>query len=169
MGPIAGFVVAVVAMIAGLQSSSYQPPPDSMSIGLGASPILIGLSMLILGPTPAGYILNLHPVAIAGWVGLLVTALNLLPIGQLDGGHVTYALFGRRHKLIGVVTVLTLGVLGIVAWSGWIVWGILGVIIGLRHPPVIDQDLPLTRRQRMIAWTSVVIFVLTFTPVPFVV
>jgi membrane-associated protease RseP (regulator of RpoE activity) len=114
-----------------------------------------------------GYDLVLHPVAFAGWIGLFVTALNLLPIGQLDGGHITYALFGRRHKMISIIAVLGLAVLGVVGWPGWLVWGILGAMLGLRHPPVIDQSVPLNRRQRVIAWASVAIFVLTFTPVPF--
>ena len=96
-----------------------------------------------------------------------VTALNLLPIGQLDGGHITYALFGRKHRIISIAAVLVLAILGVVWWPGWLVWGILGAIIGLRHPPVVDQDLPLGRRQRLIAWASIAIFVLTFTPVPF--
>jgi membrane-associated protease RseP (regulator of RpoE activity) len=169
MGPIAGFVVAVVAVIAGLESSSYQPKPDSMGVGLGPSALFLGLALSILGVPPDGSIIDLHPVAVAGWVGFLVTALNLLPIGQLDGGHITYALFGRRHKTISIVTILGLGILGLVAWPGWLVWGILGAVIGLRHPPVVDQDLPLSRRQRAIAWASVVIFILTFTPVPFAV
>lgn len=175
MGPIAGFVVAVVAVIAGLLQSSVQPANSLDGMKLGSPLLLHALGAVLIDAPAEGYDLVLHPVAFAGWIGLFVTALNLLPIGQLDGGHITYALFGKRHKVISIVTVLSLGVLGslsvfgVNAWPGWIVWGILGAIIGLRHPPVIDQNVPLTRRQRVIAWTSVAIFVLTFTPVPFVV
>ncbi|MFZ5877590.1 MAG: site-2 protease family protein [Nitrospirota bacterium] len=173
MGPIAGFVVAVVAVVAGLLQSSVQPANSLEGMKLGSPLLLHALGALLIDAPGEGYDLLLHPVAFAGWIGLFVTALNLLPIGQLDGGHITYALFGRRHKVISIVTVLSLGVIGslgifgVEAWPGWLVWGILGAIIGLRHPPVIDQDVPLTRRQRVIAWTSVVIFALTFTPVPF--
>lgn len=169
MGPIAGFVVAVVAVIAGLLQSSVQPSDSLDGMKLGSPLLLQGLGAVLLDTPGDGYDLVLHPVAFAGWIGLFVTALNLLPIGQLDGGHITYALFGRRHKAISIVAVLGLAILGVVSWPGWLVWGILGAVLGLRHPPVIDQDLPLNRRQRIIAWASVVIFVLTFTPVPFAV
>lgn len=167
MGPIAGFVVAVVAVVAGLLQSSVQPADSLDGMKLGSPLLLEGLGALLVDTPGEGYDLVLHPVAFAGWIGLFVTALNLLPIGQLDGGHITYALFGRRHKAISIAAVLGLAVLGVVGWPGWLVWGILGAALGLRHPPVIDQDLPLTRRQRAIAWTSVAIFVVTFTPVPF--
>lgn len=167
MGPIAGFVVAVVAVTAGLLQSSVQPTNSLEGMKLGSPLLLQGLGAVLLDTPGDGYDLVLHPVAFAGWIGLFVTALNLLPIGQLDGGHITYALFGRRHKAISIVAVLGLAILGVVSWPGWLVWGILGAMLGLRHPPVIDQDLPLNRRQRIIAWASVVIFVLTFTPVPF--
>lgn len=166
MGPIAGFVVAVVAVVVGLQHSTVQPADSLQGMKLGSPLLLQGLSALLVNAPPAGHDLLLHPIAFAGWIGLFVTALNLLPIGQLDGGHITYALFGRRHRTVSIVAVLALGILGL-WWPGWLVWGVLGAIIGLRHPPVIDQELPLNRRQRVIAWTSVVIFVLTFTPVPF--
>ncbi len=169
MGPIAGFVVAVVAVIAGLTQSSVQLASSIEGMKLGSPLLLEGLSALLMDAPADGYDVVLHPVAFAGWIGLFVTALNLLPIGQLDGGHITYALFGRRHKAISIIAVLGLAVLGVVGWPGWLVWGILGAMLGLRHPPVIDQDLPLTGRQRAIAWASVVIFVLTFTPVPFAV
>jgi membrane-associated protease RseP (regulator of RpoE activity) len=167
MGPIAGFVVAVVAVIAGLLQSSVQPANSLDGMKLGSPLLLQALGALLVDAPAEGYDLVLHPVAFAGWIGLFVTALNLLPIGQLDGGHITYALFGRRHKMISIVAVLGLAILGVVGWPGWLVWGILGAMLGLRHPPVIDQAFPLSRRQRAIAWASLVIFVLTFTPVPF--
>jgi membrane-associated protease RseP (regulator of RpoE activity) len=169
MGPIAGFVVAVVAVVAGLAQSTIQPADSLQGMKLGSPLLLEGLGALLVDTPSEGYDLVLHPVAFAGWIGLFVTALNLLPIGQLDGGHITYALFGRRHRAISIAAVLGLAILGVVSWPGWLVWGILGAVLGLRHPPVIDQDLPLTRRQRAIAWASVAIFVLTFTPVPFAV
>lgn len=167
MGPIAGFIVAVVALVAGLLQSSIELERSIDGMKLGSPLLLQMLGALLMKTPPEGYDLVLHPVAFAGWIGLFVTALNLLPIGQLDGGHITYALFGRRHRIISIVAVLSLAVLGVVGWPGWFVWGILGAVIGLRHPPVVDQDQPLSRRQRVIAWSSAVIFVLTFTPVPF--
>jgi membrane-associated protease RseP (regulator of RpoE activity) len=167
MGPIAGFIVAVVALVAGLLHSTVEPLNAVQGMRLGSPLLLQGLGALLVKTPPEGYDLLLHPVAFAAWIGLFVTALNLLPIGQLDGGHITYALFGRKHRVISIMAVLTLAVLGVVGWPGWLVWGILGAVIGLRHPPVMDQDVPLGRRQRAIAWISLAIFVLTFTPVPF--
>jgi membrane-associated protease RseP (regulator of RpoE activity) len=167
MGPIAGFVVAFVAVWVGLENSTVAQTPAESQVWLGSPLLFSGLAAWLVGLPGEGFYLALHPVAVAGWFGLFVTALNLLPIGQLDGGHITYALFGRKHRIISIMAVLALAILGVVGWPGWFVWGILGAIIGLRHPPVVDQDLPLGRRQRLIAWASLVIFVLTFTPVPF--
>jgi len=109
----------------------------------------------------------LHPVAFSGWIGLLVTCLNLLPVGQLDGGHVAYAVLGRRQRFLARMIFVMLIILGITSWSGWLIWAAILYIMGLDHPPVIYEWVPLDRRRRVIGWASMGIFFLTFTPAPF--
>jgi membrane-associated protease RseP (regulator of RpoE activity) len=115
---------------------------------------------------PYGFDIMLHPIALAGWFGLLVTVLNLLPVGQLDGGHVIYALFGRRHRWIARgFLVFTVGV-GFLGWYGWFLWAVLMVLVGLDHPPTLDHETPLDPRRRLAGWLTLVLFVATFIPVP---
>jgi len=109
----------------------------------------------------------LHPVAFAGWIGLFITSLNLLPIGQLDGGHIGYAVFGERQRYISLAMVGVLIGLGLLGWKGWLFWAMLTSIIGIGHPPIIDAHVPLTRRQQIIAWLALIIFLVTFIPSPF--
>lgn len=110
---------------------------------------------------------GVDPIAFAGWIGLLVTSLNLFPIGQLDGGHVAYAVFGEKHRLIAGSTVAVLVILGLTGWRGWLIWALLSVAIGYRHPPVINPEEPLDRKRKYVGWAAIVIFLLTFTPNPF--
>ena len=124
------------------------------------------LSYLIVGTIPEGYDIMLSPIAFAGWVGFLVTSLNLMPMGQLDGGHIAYALFGRRQRIVSRVFVGVLVVLGIVYYAGWLVWAALVLIIGVDHPPVSDDDVGLDRRRRVIGWFCFLLFIVTFIPVP---
>jgi len=168
-GPIVGFVISVVASVAGLALSrviKVEPGPGMLS--LGDNLLFSFLSGLVIGPPPAGHDILLHPVAFAGWIGFLVTSLNLLPIGQLDGGHVSYALLGESiHRQLSSVLVVVLASLGVFVWPGWAVWAVLMVLLGLKHPPVIHWESPLDPRRKIIGWSSLVIFVITFTPVPF--
>ena len=98
-GPLSGFVVAIVVTAIGLMLSTVMPVPSvTGALGLGSSLIFKLITYLTVGTAPEGYDVMLHPVAFAGWIGMFVTAMNLLPIGQLDGGHIVYALIGRRHK-----------------------------------------------------------------------
>lgn len=167
-GPAAGLVLAVLAVFIGLQLStvSFSYHPGGLSLG---SPLLFTfLSHLALGVVPDNAHILLHPVAFAGWIGVLVTALNLLPVGQLDGGHIIYALFGTRQiwiSRLAVLVILCLGVFGF--WEGWIIWAVLLGIMGLRHPPPIDDDTPLDLKRRFAAWAMLVVLGLTFTPAPF--
>jgi len=109
----------------------------------------------------------LDSVAFAGWIGLFVTAINLLPIGQLDGGHIIYALFGQRHRLIGKATVIALLPLGIL-WQGWFLWAVLLImVLGMKHPPPYDMYQPLDPRRRLIGYVAIGVFLVSFTPVPF--
>jgi len=165
-GPIAGFVVAVIVVILGLSYSQVVEKVPQASISLGDSLIFKLLSFLVLKKIPEGYDVLLSPTAFAGWAGILVTMLNLLPIGQLDGGHIIYALLGKRQKKIALVAVLALIPLGIFLWEGWLVWVVLILIIKLGHPPTLNDQIPLDPRRKIIGWTAMFIFILSFTPVP---
>lgn len=168
-GPWAGFFVAVPAVILGLSWSDVQPLSDDLGGGLtlGNSLLFSALSKWVLGIHPDDATILLHPVALAGWFGIFVTFLNLLPVGQLDGGHVVYALFGRAHRLIArlfFVVVLAMGFLG---WQGWFVWAlVLGLVVRVDHPDTADPLTPLDPLRKLAAWCTIGLFVVTFMPVP---
>lgn len=169
-GPLAGVVVAIPAVIIGLQRSEIRPVSGIESgIGLGESLLFSFLSRISIGTVPEGYDIILHPVAFAGWIGLLVTMLNLLPVGQLDGGHVAYAVLGREwHRRAVYVVLPVLFILGIQAWQGWLIWCLLLLfVMGTKHPPTMDDHRPLDPRRKLIGWIALILFVLTFTPAPF--
>ena len=169
-GPIAGFLIAVPALFAGISMSHVaRVPPNFVGFELG-EPLLFKLaSKLLWGTIPDGYSLNMHPMAFAAWFGLLATALNLFPMGQLDGGHISYAVLGRRSTYVTFCTVLVAGVLAFF-YSSWIVWTVLMVIMlftfGPRHPRVFDEHVPLDRTRFILALVALVMFVLCFTPAP---
>jgi len=166
-GPIAGFIVAMVATIIGLFLSNIVPVNKVQGmITLGDSLLFKALTRLIVGSVPDGHDVILHPVAFAGWIGFFVTALNLIPIGQLDGGHIMYALMGERHAKLSMALVGVMVGLGLLVWEGWLVWGALLIILGFRHPPIIYSEIPLDDRRKRIGWFAVAIFVFTFIPVP---
>ena len=169
-GPIAGFLVAVPALFFGVAMSHVVKMPENfVGLELGEPLLFKAASWLFWGSTPDGYSLNLHPMAFAAWFGLLATALNLFPIGQLDGGHISYAVLGPRST---VVTFVMLGVAMVLTFfsASWIVWtGLLMVMlfmVGPRHPRVFDEEEPLDRARLVLALCAVVIFVLCFTPAP---
>lgn len=165
-GPIAGFCVAVPAMIYALATAIPVPTAQTQSLEL-ASPLFVrGLEYLILGPTPKGMTLTIDGVGVAAWFGLLVTVLNLLPIGQLDGGHIVYALLGRQARYVYWAMIGALLVLGVVAWPGWILWAFLGWLSGRQQPVVLDERDPLSRTSWVIAAIALVIFIVCFMPVP---
>ena len=170
-GPIGGFVVAVIAVIIGLKYSEVRPLHDLRemegAISLGDSILFYLLTKLILNIDPQQYDIFLHPVAFAGWIGLFITSLNLLPVGQLDGGHIAYALFGERHYSISRIVIPLLLVLGVIYWMGWILWALLLFMLGFRHPPVVYPYITLDMKRKMIGWLSFIIFMLTFIPMPF--
>ena len=166
-GPIAGFLVAVPALYWGLTQSQILPAIPGAGIKLGDSLLLIALSHLALPPVPEGFDIYLNSVAFAGWIGLMVTALNLLPIGQLDGGHVTYAMFGRKHTVIARLAFLPLLSLAFLSVN-WLLWAaLIFFFVRFRHPPVLDEVTPLKTRHRAMASASLIMFILCFTPVPF--
>ena len=194
-GPLAGMVVAVPLLFYGLSLSTVAPavphmPPLTeesawhiLSLfihGGGTAPvagfmsegnsILYWLAKHLVFHLGPGQDVWIHPVAWAAWIGLFVTALNMIPVGQLDGGHVVFGLFrDRAHPLNDVVRGILIG-LGIAVWAGWLVWAILLTVIlrlsGGRHPPVEKPELPMPRWAKVMSWTSLVVLVLTFSPAP---
>ena len=169
-GPIAGFVVAVPALLLGISMSHVvKLPSDFSGFELG-EPLLFKLvSWITWGSVPDGYSLNLHPIAFAAWFGLLATALNLFPVGQLDGGHISYAVLGRRSTYVTIVMVTVAIALSFLSAS-WIVWTVLMVVMlltfGPRHPRTMDEDIPLDPVRRWMALVALIILVLCFTPAP---
>jgi len=167
-GPLAGFVAGLFVLAFGLMLSRPVPyVAGSGELWFGTSLIYKLLSSIIIGTVPDNYAVLLHPVAFAGWIGMFVTAMNLLPIGQLDGGHLVYALIGPRHRRFSMLVAASLIVLGWFTWPGWFLWAFLTTMLGLRHPPVYDEAEPIDRRTWVIAAVSLAVFVLTFMPTPF--
>lgn len=165
-GPIAGFAISILALIFGLQASQVVQEIPGQAFILGDSLAFKFVSWLVLESVPEGYDILLSPMAFAGWAGLLVTMLNLLPIGQLDGGHIAYALFGKNQKFIAKIIVLGLIPLGFFLWQGWFIWLILALIIKTGHPPTLNDAIPLDNKRKLVGWISFVIFILCFSPVP---
>lgn len=166
-GPLAGFIVAIVALIVGLSLSTVVDRTATYGLQLGEPLLLKFMAWLIMGSLPPEADVLLHPVAFAAWFGLFVTSLNLLPIGQLDGGHVAYALWGTRQRTLAFAVLPLLIVLGFVGWPGWFVWAFMAGIWGLGHPPVVDPHVPLGPGRMLVGWIALAVFVLTFAPVPF--
>lgn len=172
-GPIAGFVVAVPALFLGLALSTVVPvPPDLAERGgvyLGEPLLFKAAAWLMFGPVADGYTINMHPMLFAAWFGLLATALNLFPIGQLDGGHVAYAVLGRRSSIVTIVTIGVAVGLTFVSTS-WLVWTVLMllmlVVVGPHHPPTLDDAVPLDRRRQLLALFALVMLIICFTPAP---
>ncbi|GER94164.1 site-2 protease family protein [hot springs metagenome] len=167
-GPIAGFIVSVIACIVGLSMSEIAPLSNTEgTLSLGDSILFSFLSNVILGVAPDNHDIFLHPVAFAGWIGLFVTSLNLIPVGQLDGGHIAFAILGERHKYLSRALVIVLAILGILYWEGWALWAVLMLILGIKHPPVLYWEVPLDSKRRSIGIFTFIIFVITFIPSPF--
>ena len=166
-GPWAGLCVAIPAVLVGLRLSEVRPlAMNEGGLVLGDSILFSFLTRLALGVTPDNATILLHPVALAGWFGLFVTFLNLLPVGQLDGGHVAYAMFGRWHRWVSRAFVIVIAVLGFRGWQGWFVWVVLLMLIGLDHPPTRDPVTTLDPRRRLAAWLTVAAFAVTFMAEP---
>jgi membrane-associated protease RseP (regulator of RpoE activity) len=168
-GPLIGVLVSIPVILIGLKLSTITiSSGGEETITLGEPLLFRLLSRLALGPMTPEQNVILHPVAFAGWIGLLVTALNLIPVGQLDGGHVAYALFPEYHRYISLGVLGLLVVCGVVFWSGWLLWAVLLVFLGWRHPPPYEFWVPLDRRRRVLGVITIVVFGLTFSPAPFV-
>jgi membrane-associated protease RseP (regulator of RpoE activity) len=168
-GPIVGFIFALIACIVGLQMSYtiVRIQPGMEGFTLGDSLLFYALSKVFLHVTPPrGFDIVLHPVAFAGWIGLLVTSLNLMPAGQLDGGHISYAFLGPKHRVVSILLVLFLIFMGFF-YVGWLVWAGVLLILGLRHPPVYRWETPLDPKRRLMGLAALIIFIITFMPEPF--
>jgi len=166
-GPIAGFLVSVAATVIGLTFSDVRAVSSSgETIILGDSLLFFLLTKLVIGSVPAGSDVYLHPVAFAGWIGFFVTSLNLIPIGQLDGGHIAYAILGERHRLISRLLIGVLLILGVFVFAGWAVWAILLFFLGSKHPPILYPDIQLDLGRKAVGILAFIIFILTFIPVP---
>jgi membrane-associated protease RseP (regulator of RpoE activity) len=172
-GPIAGFVIAVPALFIGLSLSRVVRMPEDLNpeflLSLGEPLLFRGAAWLVFGEVPEGYSINMHPMAFAAWFGLLATALNLFPIGQLDGGHVAYAVMGRRSSIVSIAMVVAAIGLTWVSLS-WVVWTILMVLMlaitGPHHPPTLDDDMQMDRPRLVLAMIAVVMLIVCFTPAP---
>ncbi len=190
-GPLAGLVPSIIALIVGFALSRTLPETTATGgLILGDSLLTAGLQRLVIGPIPDGYTVYIHPVGFAGWVGLFVTMWNLLPIWQFDGGHIAYALFGRRQWLLGPLAIAGLLLLGwLVARWWWYVLVFLAILFFvyvliarlsagvripltdlvtlrfLRHFPVANEE-PLDRNRRIIGWICLIVFALCFIPDP---
>ena len=168
-GPLCGLALAIPSVVVGFLLSEVvdvsQLPAHSTS--LGNSPLLSLLQWLVLGVLPPGTDVSLHPIAYAGWVGLFITSLNLLPAGQLDGGHIIYALFGPHSKIIFRLTLLGITLICFIYNLGWLLLVIILFFIGYKHPPPLDDHTPLDWRRKIAGGIAFLIFFAAFTPVPF--
>jgi len=169
-GPIAGLFPALAFSAIGLSLSEVGPlPEDRPTIELGEPLLFKGLSYLIHGPLPDGQDVLLHPVAFAGWVGIFITALNLIPIGQLDGGHVLYALLRRRAHLFSTIFLVGafVGMVILQYWA-WTLMILLLTLMGPRHPPTQNDDVPLGAGRIVLGWLSLAFVIVGFTPTPII-
>jgi membrane-associated protease RseP (regulator of RpoE activity) len=169
-GPIAGFLVALPALFIGISMSRLVTmPPNFVGLSFGEPLLFHGVSRLLWGVQPDNVSLNLHPMGFAAWFGLLATALNLFPIGQLDGGHISYAVFGRKSSHVTLMMVAGALVLTYFS-SSWLVWTGLMIsmlfLFGRHHPRTFDENIPLDRTRLVLAVLALVMFVLCFTPAP---
>ena len=170
-GPIAGLVLAVPLLWLGLTLSHVEPiPAGGGYTTMGNSLLLTGMTLLRFGRLlpSGGEDVFLHQIAFAGWAGLLVTALNLIPAGQLDGGHIMYALLGRRGaRVVTWIVIAALAALSL-KWTGWLLWLALVVVFGRQQDMPLDDLTELTVGQRVVAAAMFLVFVLVFVPVPMV-
>lgn len=167
-GPIAGLVIALPVAFMGVATSEYGTPDLEGSFILGDPLIFNVMEWIIFGGRPEGAELYLNEMAYAGWVGLFVTALNLLPIGQLDGGHVTHAVFAAKSRFVIATAFAGLALVAIFMSPAYILFVVLLWMFGIKHPPTMNDFMPLNRPRRLVAAALLLVFILCFTPVPFV-
>ncbi len=176
-GPLGGLVLAIPLLLVGLSLSTVQAPPPGLGEALqeGNSLLYLGAKYLVFGELLPinGRDVWIHPVAFAAWAGLLVTMINLIPVGQLDGGHISYALLGRVAWSLGYVLIAAM-----VGWGAflllqgdqaggfWVLWGFINLLMNRKHPPPLDDVTPVGRKRVLVGILMLVIFILTFMPAP---
>jgi membrane-associated protease RseP (regulator of RpoE activity) len=168
-GPLAGLVPALLFCVLGLHwSEVVQLTGQPIGLTLGEPILFKLLSYLTFGPLAQGQDVVLHPVAFAGWVGIFITALNLIPIGQLDGGHILYALLLRRAGRVAQV-LLAAAMIAVVVWGywGWTLMIFLLMLVGPVHPPTANDNMPLGTGRTVLGWASLLFVLVGFTPTPF--
>jgi membrane-associated protease RseP (regulator of RpoE activity) len=187
-GPLAGLVIAIPLLFLGLSTSPVDIPPQGVNVQLEGNSVLYYFAKIaVFGkplPNPqTGEDVFMNQVTFAAWIGLLVTALNLLPVGQLDGGHTVYALFGRSARYANWVTLFVMGMLAIaglepvqalvpelrnLGFAGWWLWlGLILFVLGPYHPPALDDVTRLDARRRLVGYLVILCFIITFVPTPF--
>ena len=165
-GPVVGFLFAIPALAIAIASSKVLPLSHAQPSVVFGNPLAMRILMFVLKPgVPPGQLL-LHPVGRAAWVGLFATALNLLPGGQLDGGHILYAAASKYHRWVTFAAALLLVPLGYMFWAGWYLWAALLLGLGYRHPPLLYQWEKLDRTRLIWTAVAILIFILTFMPMP---
>lgn len=169
-GPLAGFAVALPILIFGMAYSEVIPIGQIESDGsywiLGEPLLQKAVSWLMFLGT-ADFDLVMSPLAMVGWFGCLVTAINLLPVSQLDGGHILYSIFGKRHFYVSLAVIVTMVTLALTTnYYGWLVWAVLILILGLRHPPLANEAVALDGKRHILAAVAFIICVICFIPVP---
>jgi membrane-associated protease RseP (regulator of RpoE activity) len=167
-GPIAGLVIALPVVFIGIATSEYRAPDLEGAVILGDPLMFKVMEWIISGGRPEGTDLYLNEMAYAGWVGLFVTALNLLPIGQLDGGHVIYSVFAAKSRFVAATAFGGLALVTIFMSPAYILFVILLWFFRIKHPPTMNDYIPLDRPRQIIAAILLLVFILCFTPVPIV-
>lgn len=166
-GPLTGFILSVPILALGLSLSKAVPSlPPGESLVFGEPLLLRIMGSVLFKGIPESADVILHPIAFAGWVGILVTALNLFPIGQLDGGHVFYAIIGEKAKRYTRLILGAFILMGIFFWVGWFVWALLIYFLGLKHPRITDEEKPLSHGRKILGYGVLLIFILSFIPDP---
>lgn len=168
-GPLTSLFLSIPAIVIGLRLSEVIPTSHLRegTIRLGDPLLFSIIQRLVMGEIPDHYDILLHPIGYAGWVGLFVTALNLLPVGQLDGGHIAYALFGRKSRAIFLITIAVMAFITVFHNPGWLLLLILFFLFGLKHPAPMDDLTPLDGKRKWIGAFAFLAFILSFTPAPF--
>jgi membrane-associated protease RseP (regulator of RpoE activity) len=168
-GPLTSLLLSIPAIVIGLRLSELIPVSQVKegTLQLADPPLFSLIQRAVLGAVSENHEILLHPIGFAGWVGLFVTALNLLPIGQLDGGHIAYALFGRKSRSISLVAIVVMAFITVFYNPGWLLLLILMILFGFRHPAPMDDQTPLDGKRKLIGAFAFLAFFLSFTPAPF--